>query len=331
VATPSSAPVAVTTAAPTTPGRASDGLIAYSLNGQLFLVAPDGTGSRPITPADWHAYDPRWSPDGQRIAFLSLTCAVGRPCDQKGDPTAINVIEPEGSGRRTLVEGLVEVGRFGWSPDGRWLAYNALSTQGGNLVAADGSERRVVGSGPIMAWLPDGRTLAYEGEDGWHTVAEDGTGDRPLVDPLGRVAQRAQWSPDGSQIVFGIRHGSILDRSVELWITDARGGSARRMTEVPDGSSFVGWNPDGRIAYLTPRPEGAAKRFDLVLANPDGSAPKTVAAVDQGPNGWSPDGTRVYLFEGDYPATRLVIIEVTGATPRVEIPAEFDISWQARP
>jgi Tol biopolymer transport system component len=324
-------------------GGPTNGLIAYTSNGQIFVSAPDGTNRRALTAIDEYAAKPGWSPDGDQIAFLSFSCAVGQPCDTKGSPGSLVVMSADGPGRLVLEENLHNVLTLEWSPDGKWLAFDAedqRATQAGFpsrvwVVAPDGSESRRVADGQFPSWSPDGTTLAYVGENGTHLVAADGTGDRLLLQPgPAGSAIGGRWSPDGLQLAF-VWHRACCppaNRASDPWLVDRSGNSAHRMSEVPDGGIFEGWSPDGRsIVYVDASQPDAAFAWPLVVAKSDGSGPRVVARVSSVPVHWSPDGTRLFLFEGqgDSP-TRLVIIDPTGATPEMEVAAD-DASWQSIP
>ena len=104
------------------------------------------------------------------------------------------------------------------------------------------------------------------------------------------------------------------------------------MSEVPVGEIFERWSPDGRsIVYLDASQPNPAVVRPLVIANSDGSGPGSVSSLSSVPVHLSPDGTRLSLIEGHADSSpRLVIIDTTGVTPEIEIPAD-EASWRSMP
>ena len=313
----------------------TNGLIAYSSDGQIFVAAPDGTNRRALTPAGGNAFQPRWSPNGDQLAFLAVSCAVGQPCDRKAGPISLVVTNPDGSERQILEDNLQGVQTLEWSPDGKRLAFEAESPFGVRVLAIDTHETRTVGVGEYPRWSPDGTTLAYEHAGSTHLVAADGTGERLLLQPTAAgLAIGARWSPDGSELAFVWKRACCppANRASDAWLVDRSGNSPHRMSEVPDGATFEGWSPDGRsILYLDTSQPDATFAWPLVAAQSDGSDPRSVGKINSVPMYWSPDGTRLFLIEGQEGSTsRLVIIDPTGVASQIEIPAD-GASWQSIP
>lgn len=147
---------------------------------QVFVAGADGSGVRRVTSAPGNNWNPQWSPSGEWIAYYSDrrgggahdTIYVARPdgtderkvtggvfptwapdgrlvfSDRDGDGASLFIVNPDGSGRRRLVERAV----YGaMSPDGLWIAAVAFDrvADGGNryridVMRVDGTERRTI-------------------------------------------------------------------------------------------------------------------------------------------------------------------------------------------
>lgn len=109
----------------TQPGR--NGRIAFELgNGELFTIAPSGSGMRRVRRPGRYGRDPAYSPEGSRLAYVAAN---------GGDAGPIVVASSEGAASRRIVP-------YGesptWSPNGSRIAY---IRHGDELVVADTSGR----------------------------------------------------------------------------------------------------------------------------------------------------------------------------------------------
>jgi len=101
-------------------------------------------------------------------------------------------------------------------------------------------------------------------------------------------------SPDSSRIAFV----SSRSGSPEIWVSEASGGNARRLTSF--GGPQVGapsWSPDGRTIVFDVRPQGHADIFSISI---DGGTPEPIAPSPENEVApvFSPDGSEV-LFGSD--------------------------------
>ncbi|MGH2867328.1 MAG: TolB family protein, partial [Solirubrobacteraceae bacterium] len=167
------------------------------------------------------AAEPRWSPDGSRIAFIMspqghLTRYAG-----DGDIYAMNA---DGTHILRLTHGL-EASSPAWSPDGSRIAF--VRNQGQQLVVmrADGSAQHVIararGYYESPAWSPAGRTIAYQSSlhhnidvTAIFTIRPDGTHERQLT-AASTGAGFPAWSPNGSRIAYSA--------SDQLWVMSTNG------------------------------------------------------------------------------------------------------------
>lgn len=144
--------------------------IVYSMNGDLFVVGSDGEGPELILEGRGGvgASDPVWSPDGTRIAYVTLT-DYPEPVQGFGgwSTGAIWTVSPDGSQPTRLFEQgpCCWNGPHGgpaWSPDGTKLVFTLGGYEDGEVaynlyvMDADGDEVRVLGEGSPdgAAWRP---------------------------------------------------------------------------------------------------------------------------------------------------------------------------------
>jgi len=89
---------------------------SHKESSNLWVVPTDGGPARQFTYGDQLDRRPKWSPDGQEIAFLSNR----GPAKQ----TQIYIIPFHGGEAHPLTQLKGEFGRFDWSPDGKQLVGN---------------------------------------------------------------------------------------------------------------------------------------------------------------------------------------------------------------
>ena len=149
------------------------GVIQWPMD--IYVARADGTEARRLTRSGGFNAEPKWSPDGGRIAY----------CSDVGGPYEVWVMGSDGSGQRPLTR----IGQNcapSWSPDGSLIAFHSDRDYGGDgtiyVMSADGGgERRLVDdSGIKPIWSRDGRWIAYEsdrdGPNEIYVVHPDGSG-----------------------------------------------------------------------------------------------------------------------------------------------------------
>ncbi len=197
-----------------------------------------------------------------------------------------------------------------WSPDGTTLVFTRdVSEDQANgdswdlfTVGLDGIEAKPLTTGKQFAgnarWSPNGKQIAYEtgsSSISVNLINADGSGDRPLLDPTITSAindiRSADWSPDGTHLVFAALFGSGNDN---LWTVEATGGEPQSVTKSAGVKQKVVLSPDGkRITYIA-RLTGN-EDWEIWIANADGSNATQVTdnSASDREMVWSPDSTRI--------------------------------------
>jgi TolB protein len=243
-------------------------------NPDIWTMNPDGTGKTNLT-ASSTAVDaqPDWSPDGQKIAFLSRRDAGNRE---------IYVMGADGSSQTRLT---TDPGRDvapSWSPNGKKILF--ASSRDGDfeiyLMDADGTKVRQLTDNAEFdtepEFSPNGEKIVFisdrTGAAAVYVMSADGDGARQLTgDELGAFAP--DWSPGGREIA--VFNNCCVSENSDIFVMKANGRDVRQLTQNFNNNLNPSWSPDGQkivfdhgvIDFTT----GEFFPTDLYVINNDGT------------------------------------------------------------
>ncbi|MCY7348046.1 MAG: winged helix-turn-helix domain-containing protein [Pyrinomonadaceae bacterium] len=264
----------------------------------IFLVNVENGDKRRLTVPPEYTNDdaPRFSPDGQMIAFVRNFGAIVQE---------LFVVDIGGGEPRRLTFDKTWIGGAAWSADGASIVIASrrqinsqtnlwqisLKNDAPQFIAAGGKN-----SGK-PAISPNGKTIAFveEWQDTniWRieTKGEPANNTFRKLIASSRRDNSPHFSPDGARIVFS----SDRTANFDIWIGDADGSNARQLTDLqnsPTGSPR--FSPDGKLIVFDAQVAGNG---DIFVVAADGGTIRRLTdseSFDFMPS-WSADGRFVYF------------------------------------
>ena len=214
---------------------------------EIYVMNADGSGQTRLTnDSAWHSL-PRWSPDGQRIAYQSRTDGNWQ----------IYVMNADGSGRTRLTDESRSSSELSWSPDSQRIALR--STRDGNneiyVMSADGlAQTRLTDNAAndrFPGWSPDGQRIAFYSyrDENWdiYVMNADGSAQTRLTDNSARDITPS-WSPDGRHIAFSSDRDDPDpdddERIMSIYMMNADGSGQTRLTDSSASDHASDWSPN---------------------------------------------------------------------------------------
>ena len=244
---------------------------------QIWIINSDGSGLRQVTDSQWGACQPDWSPDGERLVYVS-------PCEENQEVyenASLFIINADGSGVETLPS--PDGGGFdpAWSPDGTSIIFTSIRNNfRPQLFIVDlGTKEETQLSvdnwrDSMPEWYPDGSKILFvttrNGPYQIWTMNPDGTEQLRFSASGSLWDTYPVWSPDGSVIIFSQRPQGGVPRLMGARYPD--GGTAEFQIYPVHGSvpmREANISPDGRWLAFESWPKDS--QHDIYVMSPTGS------------------------------------------------------------
>ena len=216
----------------------------------LYIMPVTGGTPKQVTRTEFFVFNPRWSPDGQKIAFFNAKIVA--PEGPKFQLCVVSVSDGQVSTVTDSELGMEPT----WSPDGTMLAYLQLKAKGnifnpdemdGDLyiVPAAGGEPKRITNTPEqemkISWMPGEKRLTFKiGGETW-MVSTDGGEPKKLQ----RGYISSSWASDGrSYLAFG-PNGGLQQVSLDGVTTPIFTSGHPVQIQVPTNARPLSMSPDG--------------------------------------------------------------------------------------
>ncbi|BDD12215.1 tricorn protease (plasmid) [Fulvitalea axinellae] len=264
--------------------------VVFSYQGDLYMVPTSGGEAQALTRHKAYDHSPVWSPDGKSLAFAS---------DRHGNFDIFRIDLTTGQTTRLTYHSSSDT-PASFTADGSRVLFQAsrMDTQQAHLFPSG-----------VLSEL-------------YSVPVSGGRVERILTTP----ALKAQYSPDGSKIIYYDRkgyenafrkhHKSSVTRDV--WVYDVASKKHKKLTDFEGEDRDPVWDGDGSFFFLS-ESDG---NFNVYKSNISGGTPKQVSSFDKHPVRYltrANDGTLCYAFHGD-----LYTQKEGGQPKKIEVTARLD-------
>ena len=217
----------------------------------IYLMPTDGSApARQITFGAKSDRQPKWSPDGRYLAFLSA-----RETDWRTD---LYVLDMQAGGDARLVTKLPRgVDEYAWSPDGKRFALLGGPEYPDDPLRPtdDPDERRERYAQRVvhverLHYRGDGAGIVDDEESAVWVVDLDGDGEAKLVLEHSYPVSSVKWTPDGRICLVSRREPDFeITWNDQVWAVSPDGGEPERLSDAPGPVGGYCFTEGGSLVY----------------------------------------------------------------------------------
>ncbi|MEL6944057.1 MAG: DPP IV N-terminal domain-containing protein, partial [Bacteroidota bacterium] len=289
--------------------------------GSLWIVNEDGTNNRKLTPRTVNESQARWSPAGDRIAFVSRSDAGAE----------IYMYWKAGSQVAKVTQLESSPGNLAWSPDGKWLAFTMKVPEPAPILVKPPRKPK----GAQWAAPPritdrlkheaDGQGYIDPGYTHIFLIPSDGGTPRQISFGKFNYNSQLSWTPDSKSILFSANIAEDWEytfRNSEIYKANIQTGEITELTNRNGPDTHPIASPDGRyIAYLSYEDRAQAYQIRrLYLMETNGDQKRLLCKkLDRSVSNiiWNSDSKGIYFSYDDFGNTKIGFANLEGDYQKV--------------
>lgn len=295
---------------------------------QLILIDIATGTQRVLTYERKGVSSPRWSPTGDRLAFLADEGSG------KEEKPQMFLLPMAGGEARRISDAPSPVEQLAWRPGGKEIAYVTADEPPNKKDIEKHLDAFEVGDNDFL------QTKAPMPSHIWLISADGGKARRltsgpwslPKVLPPSSPSSPISWSPDGKFLSFTRQEDPHTGRGDErtVQILNVETGDIRKVTNHEKFEGFGLFSPDGaQLAYWYPRDGSRSNENEIYVTSPEGGEGQDVSrSIDRNVLRaiWMPDGKSMLLGGHDATQTALWVQPLHGPAKKLPL-GDISPSW----
>jgi len=297
--------------------RQSNDIMIDRARSNIWIVDSDGENHRALLSGAQSYTSPRWSPSGDRLAYVSSE-------EGRGPELYVRWMD---TGQTALLSNLAESpSGLLWSPNGTMLAFSALvKSSKGSLATPPTKPEGAQWAPPAIVierlkYRSDGSGYLEPGYNQLFVIPADAGSPRQITTGEFNHQGTLAWSPNGESIVLSSNRNidwRLKGQNRDLWSVSVVSGEMAQLTQRDGPDHSPSFSPDGKkLVFLGYEDKKMGYHNTLVslMDVADGSIENLTANLDRSVNTvrWAGSSTQLMISYDDFGKKNIARLSMEG-------------------